>query len=63
MIPDLVNGPKLAQILGVTRAWVHRLTERGDIPAMRVATPRGVVFVYTKATVERLKKEGLVAPH
>ncbi len=57
----MISGPELATLLGVTRAYIHRLTVSGEIEAEDVSAPgsRTHRFVYAETTVQRLIKDGL----
>lgn len=57
----MITGPQLAKILGVSRAYIHRLTVRGAISATDVSAPgaKRKRFLYSDAVVARLRKNGL----
>lgn len=48
-IPDLVSLREAAEILGVSRQFVHKLAAKGDLPGARV----GEAWVFRRTVVKQ----------
>lgn len=63
-IPDLTSLSEAAEILGVSRAAVHKMVIKGRLRGARV----GAGWVFRRVVVEKLRKDGPMpdrpdAPH
>lgn len=56
---EFYSGPEVAKLLGYTRARIWQLTRDGVLDAVQGPGPHGGVWLYSKAVVEALLREGL----